>query len=193
MGTTRKKRQITSIIDFKTGAPERWHSLQISGYEHLDCSIPLDFDEETHTYRFKGRVVPSVTQILFDMGCISEFSTWSEFARDRGTKVHQACALLPDRLDWSTVDARIVPYVMSFQEWLKVGWINIMAQEQRGYNQELGYAGTLDLRVGTGSSNATLYLQADGSLAKLKSHTDRRAWHTFVSMCNVWNWRHNGK
>lgn len=178
------------IIDLKTGAPERWHELQVAAYDHMDCSIPLDFDDETHTYRFEGRVIPSVTQILFDMGCISEFSTWSEFARDRGTKVHQACALLPDRLDWTTVDARILPYVMSLQEWFKVSWINIVAQEQRGYNRELGYAGTLDLRASNVQPNATLYLQQDGSLAKLKPHTDRRAWYTFVSMVNVWRWKH---
>jgi hypothetical protein len=180
------------VIDLKTGAPQRWHALQVAAYEHLDCSIPLDFDEESHTYKLEGRVIPSVTQILWNMEAISECSTFIEYPRARGTAVHQACALLPDRLDWSTVDPRLVPMIASYCVWLTGNNIRVEAQEQRGYNAELGYAGTLDLRVGNWPSG-TLYLDGRGGMPKFVAHSNRRDWHTFVSMTNVYHWRNNGR
>jgi len=176
------------ILDLKTGAPARWHELQVAAYEHGTPAPDLDFDAELHVYRDVGEIVPSVTQILFDMGCISEFSTFSEFARDRGTAVHAACALLPERLDWSTVDDRCLPYVQSFQRWLETTKAGILAQEQRVYLLDVDVAGTLDLRVNNGMSG-TLYLQADGSLAKFKACDVRRSWAIFVSMVNVWRFK----
>jgi hypothetical protein len=181
------------IIDYKTGAPARWHPLQIAAYEHLDCSIVPEFDEATHTYRLDGRVIPSVTQILSDMGEISEFSKQSPRARDLGLAVHAGCALLPDRLDWSTVQAEIMGDILSCMTWLERMKFEIEAQEQRGVNRELWYAGTLDLRGVIPpinyQSGGTLYLQDDGSLATLKVYDSHRIyWGTFVSMVNVWNW-----
>ena len=178
------------ILDLKTGAPARWHELQVAAYEHGTPAPDIEFDAELHRYSKKGVHFPSVTQILFDMGCISEFSTFSELARDRGTAVHAACALLPDKLDWSTVDARVLPYVKSFQEWLQTTKnAGILAQEQRVYIPELDVAGTLDLRVNNGMSG-TLYLQADGSLAKFKACDVRKSWAVFVSIVNFYRWKH---
>ena len=155
--------------------------------------VEFEFNEEKHEYKINARIIPSVTQILKDMGAISEFSMQSEIARERGTMVHIAGSFLPDRLDWSTVDSRIMGYVLSCAEWFKTTGCAVEAQEQRVYIPELDVAGTLDLRgsFSTGRSG-TLYLQADGSLAKFKICDVRTSWAIFVSMVNVWRYR-NGK
>lgn len=178
------------IVDLKTGSPAKWHRLQVAAYEHLDPVIVPTFHESTHSYFVDGRRVPSVTQILFDLGEISEFSTWNELARDVGTAVHACCALLPDKLDFAEVDPRALPYVLSYLEWESRGNYTIKAKEQRGYNKYFGYAGTFDLETVEGYGNATLYLRADGGLANLKKYeTGRADWYTFISMVNVWKWR----
>jgi hypothetical protein len=98
--------------------------------------------------------------------------------------------LLPDKLDFAEVDPRALPYVLSYLEWESRGEWTIEAKEQRGYNAELGYAGTFDLKVKEGIYNGTLYLRADGGLANLRIYeTTREDWHTFISMVNVWRWR----
>lgn len=183
------------ICDLKTGAPQRWHELQVAAYEHGKVLTAADwawkFDPEKHEYTLNGYLVPSVTQILKDMDCISEFSMQSERARERGIMVHIAGSFLPDRLDWSTVDSRILGYVLSCAEWFARTGCKVEAQEQRVYIPELDVAGTLDLRgsFNTGQSG-TLYLQADGSLAKFKACDVRKSWAVFVSMVNVWRWKH---
>ncbi len=175
------------ILDAKTGARAPWHSLQIDAYRHLACLNPPDFDADKHEYTYRGKVYPSVTQILFAMGAISEFSTWSEYARDLGTVVHRAIAMLDDQFDWLAWDYRIWPYLYSFLEWKHKSGAKIQAQEQRGINLELGYAGTLDLRC-EWEAHGTLYLQSDGSMAKFQRQTNQNAWHVFVSMCNTFTW-----
>jgi hypothetical protein len=176
------------IVDLKTGAPAPWHSLQVAAYEKLEARPALAFDAETHTYFWNGHRVPSVTQILWDLEEISEFSTWNDFARDRGNAVHAACALLPDRLDWQSVDVRILGYLQSFMRWVERQNINIIEQEQRGFNADLLYAGTWDLRVSKGHSG-TLYLKQDGSMPTFNSYRTGQDWPTFLSMVNVWHWK----
>lgn len=179
------------IIDLKTGTPERWHSLQVAAYEH-GKDWYFRFDPEKHEYRRHDnkQVIPSVTQVLKEMGLISEWAMQSERARERGTIVHIAAALLPDRLDWSTVDSRIMGYVMSAALWFETTGCKVEAQEQRVYIPELDVAGTLDLR-GTFQSgkSGTLYLQEDGSLAKFKACDVRKDWNVFVSICNFYRWK----
>lgn len=154
----------------------------------------IEFDEATHAYTVNGEGLPSVTQILSDLGEISEFSTASEYRRDVGIAVHAAAALLPDRLDWSSVGAESIPYLLSLQLWFDATGNTIQAQEQRGANKNFGYAGTLDLRVLEGVGQlATLYLQGDGSMAKIVKYDNTLALkHTFSSFVNVWNWKYRG-
>jgi hypothetical protein len=179
-----------AIIDLKTGVPAPWHSLQVAAYEKLDAITALDFDAETHTYFMNGQKVPSVTQILWDLGEISEFSTWNDFARDRGLAVHAACALLPDRLDWRSVDLRIIGYLESFMRWVERQKFGVFEQEQRGFNSDLVYAGTWDLRVPVSTCRSgTLYLKQDGSLPMFNSYYYGQEWPTFLSMVNVWHWK----
>lgn len=186
---SQSKKEKPTTIDLKSGASEAWHSLQVSAYEH---GIPtkFDFDPEKHEYRLDGRVIPSVTTILRDMGEISEFSMQSERARERGTMVHIAASFLPDNLDWSSIESSIFGYVMSAALWFEKTGCKVEAQEQQIYLPDLDVAGTLDLRGSfQGGKSGTLYLQADGSLAKFKAADTRRGYQIFVSMVNVWRYR----
>ena len=176
------------VLDLKTGAPEPWHPLQVAAYDHGDPDTPLEFDAPTHTYKL-CYVIPSVTQILDEMGEISEFAKQSERARERGIMVHIAGSLLPDRLDWSTVDNEIWLYVLSLAKWFEQTGCKVQAQEQLVYINGLDVAGTLDLRCTFArGASGTLYLQKDGSLAKFRA-VERNSWEVFVSIVNHWKWR----
>lgn len=115
----------------------------------------IDFDEAAHRYSMAGVTVPSVTQILDAMGQISDFCKSTQ-ASERGSRVHEACAMLARGvLDWSTVDPRVLGYVLSYQEYLGAcsGWRGptaewtLKAVEQRVYSPN-GYAGTYDALFG---------------------------------------------
>lgn len=103
------------------------------------------FDPETHSYTINGVKVPSVTGLICRAGLVD--STWyTPQSRDRGTYVHEACALY-DRgtLDDSTVDPRIRPYLdawVKFQGIMKPGKFSVI--EQPFYSEKYGYAGTID-------------------------------------------------
>lgn len=162
----------------------------------------LTFEADHHEYRWHGEIVPSVTSILKHAGQISEFCM-QEFAAQRGTQIHAACALLAlDNLDWSTIDARILGYVLSYAEFLKTAGWKIESVEQQRYCPILKIAGTYDLLaegwitdlksgaparwhkyqlalyhrlagLDFKTRRATLYLQADGRVAKLVEHKNR--------------------
>ena len=69
---------------------------------------PLKFDAATHTFWRDGVRILSVTQVLRRCGLVSPW--WTEEARNRGTRVHQA--LLREGLD----EMRGIP-VLHFQKW----------------------------------------------------------------------------
>lgn len=174
------------IIDIKTGGWESWHQYQTAAYDHASEGLPIAFDWSLHRYELAGMELPSVTKILFTRGLISPWSLRDNFARDRGAAVHQACALLPDRLDWSSVDPRCFLYVCSFAEWLDQTKFVIEAQEQIVCNAAYGYAGTYDLKgylpFGYNPTRAALYLQRDGSIAKVRIHDSPADWPYFKKL-----------
>jgi hypothetical protein len=71
----------------------------------------IELDKETHIY---SPALPSVTQILQDIGFID--STWfTEESRDRGSRVHARCEDYDlGRLDWQTIDDEIEGYIRSY-------------------------------------------------------------------------------
>ncbi len=102
----------------------------------------LTFDEDKHLFTFKGIRVPSVTQILKDLGYLSQFYT--EKGRDRGKKIHEATEYLDlGKLDWNSVN-KIKPYIRSYQQFLKRHKVTILGVELKVFNKELWYAGILD-------------------------------------------------
>ena len=106
--------------------------------------INLDFDEESHTYRHNGKVVPSVTQILKDLGFIDD-EWFTEESRNRGNNVHRACELLDNgNLDWLSVSDEIRGYVAAYESFLSESKCGILEVEQRLFNENLFVAGTVD-------------------------------------------------
>lgn len=112
--------------------------------------LDLQFDEETHTYRYAGHVVRSVTQVLADAG-LCDYTYSSEFAMWRGSIVHKAVHVeLTNRLDWSTVSESFHPYIMAAKQMVADLGGEVVDVERRVFSSIYGFAGTLDLilRVG---------------------------------------------
>ncbi len=111
----------------------------------------LHFDRATHTYRLGSRVLPSVTQILEDVGIIDYSQIPVEtrqMALERGSAVHEAIALdLQSDLDESSAEeSGILGYVHAAREARRALGVEILAVEEQVYHPVLDYAGTLDLR-----------------------------------------------
>lgn len=107
----------------------------------------LSFDEPTHTYRWNGRIVPSVTQILAPLEDF-ERVPWDvlEAARQFGSHVHQAVHLhILGQLDWQALDPALAPYVRAADKFLASVKADISDAEVRLYSEASRYAGTCDL------------------------------------------------
>ena len=105
----------------------------------------LTFDEPTHTYRWNGVIVPSVTTIIKPLTSFDGIPPdVLERKRQIGVAVHYACELIDqNRLDASSVAPEIAGYLVAYREFLaakKPEWALI---ESRVYHP-IGFAGTLD-------------------------------------------------
>lgn len=108
--------------------------------------MSLQFDAAHHVYRYDGRVVPSVTQVLEPLQYLDGVP-WAvlEAAREFGTHVHLAVHLWNVRqLDVDSLDPALKPYLMGWQDFLRDTGFEVTASETRVYNAQLGYAGTPD-------------------------------------------------
>lgn len=105
----------------------------------------LQFDPVTHRYTANGRRVRSVTQALYAAGLV-DFSWCTEFARWRGSAVHQAIHLeLTTGLDWSSLPESFHPFVNAATEYLRDHHALVIETERRVYSPTYNYAGTLDV------------------------------------------------
>lgn len=108
----------------------------------------LTFDEETHTYRHNGLVVPSVTQILSPLIDLSAVPPGVlEAASKFGVAVHKACELwdLGD-LDEDALDDNLRPYLAGWKLFVSENRCSWDGIEKRVFHKTLRYAGTLDRR-----------------------------------------------
>lgn len=108
----------------------------------------LYFDEETHTYYWKGKKVPSVTEIAKPISFerLNELPKWVvEQARQRGTAVHAYAEeyLLCGELDWDSIEPQFLPYVENFVNWARTYKPKLLYTEFRMGCEE--FAGTTDL------------------------------------------------
>lgn len=106
----------------------------------------LTFDEATHTYRFGGVVVPSVTQVLRPLMNLDHVDAdLLRRASAFGTAVHRACELHDlDQLDESALDPALAPYLEGWRKFCRDYGCAWEAIETRVYHPTLRYAGTLD-------------------------------------------------
>lgn len=73
--------------------------------------MSLTYNDERHEYKVDGAIIPSTTQVLDYEGFV-DTTFMNEHGRDRGGIVHLANKyLLEGRLNESTLDPRIIPYV----------------------------------------------------------------------------------
>jgi len=103
-----------------------------------------EFREATHEYFIGGNPVPSVTGVLKEAGLIDD-SFFTPAAAERGTFVHQACALWDKgELDTCALDPVLVPYLEAWQKFRKESGVTPTIIEEPFYSLEHGFAGTID-------------------------------------------------
>ena len=110
----------------------------------------LRFTAKGHSYRYRGRVVPSVTQVLEAMGLSTIHLIPDKhrvFALERGRLVHLACELYDQgRLKWATLDPQLAPYVRAWAKFSEVMDFVPYDIERRVVIGGGRCAGTLDVR-----------------------------------------------
>lgn len=110
-------------------------------------ATPLDFDEATHVFTRGGVRVPSVTQCIAACGLIDPRTTTSEWARDRGRRVHRAVYLLTTESEdaaLSVLEPDDVPYFEAAQWWMASSGVEVFAAEE--LVDAGSYAGWRDIR-----------------------------------------------
>jgi hypothetical protein len=112
------------------------------------------FDSATHTYKLGELVVPSVTQVLANVGLVDYGFIKDEVlarASERGDIAHEACAFLDrDVLDWDTLHPEISPYIFAWERARKdIGFVHEAdGVERSGVHTENGmsFGYTIDRR-----------------------------------------------
>ena len=108
--------------------------------------MSLTFEVETHTYRFNGVVVPSVTQVLkplTDYGMIPADTL--EIARMKGLATHKMVELhSKGDLDEDSLPKWMSPGLAQWRKFLDDTGFEMIVAEQRVYHEQYAFAGTLD-------------------------------------------------
>ena len=121
----------------------------------------LTFDRIDHEYRWDGKVVPSVTQVIGEWqqinvygveyyantftGAVVKVETFRA-AADFGTAVHSMCHMeLKGILSESALHPALIPPLEQFRTWMDHFKPEILLVEQPMYSQKYGYAGTPDI------------------------------------------------
>lgn len=104
----------------------------------------LTFIEDTHQFFWDGVEVPSVTQILTELGIIKT-NFYPSGVAERGKYVHEATVLMDENdLDWDTVPKGWRGYLEAYNKLKAEHSIEWEHREYKFYNKELGYAGIID-------------------------------------------------
>lgn len=130
--------------------------------------MSLEFDKETHTYRWNGAVVPSVTQVL-DPYTGLEFVDREVLRRaaEFGNHVHEACHLFNlDTLDRESLDPELAPYVDAWASFLEDTGAVVLLSEHQVVSEQFGYAGTLDTIVWWGKSKRLIDVKSTAGIPK---------------------------
>jgi hypothetical protein len=183
----------------------------------------LTFDAANHIYTMAGHPVPSVTQILADMGLID--TTWfDEWSRTRGRMVHRVVELhLSGELDEENLDPILMPYLDAWKQFEVDTKFAPTATEAPLYSIVHQFAGTpdyigvlngceavVDAKSGAIYRATALQLAGYEVLAgrplkrfalqlmdtgkyKLTSFTSRQDRGIFLAALAVWQWKNNGR
>lgn len=115
--------------------------------------MSLAFDAEKHEYRWAGKLLPSVTQVL---AIVNDFDSIPrailENARARGERLHAAINLFNrDDLDFASLDDETRDDVYAWARFLRESSAVVIASEQPVFHERLGFAGTPDVVLQWGS------------------------------------------
>ena len=108
------------------------------------------FDEQSHTYLVDGEEVPSVTTILQPLtsrGYSAVNPSVLEYARNRGTAVHEALEKYDLGIE-PEVYPEIEGFIRAYLDWGQIYRPTWTGVEQIVYSENYGYIGTLD-RIGS--------------------------------------------
>lgn len=106
--------------------------------------VELDFDEETHTYRYKGVVVSGVTSCISHIPDELRFSSHFQWKTELGTRVHHICEKINLGLPY-TLDGDTAPYIAAYLDWKQNGGFKILHAEKRLFSRRHMFAGTADI------------------------------------------------
>ena len=132
----------------------------------LKPNSDLEFIESSHEYKFRGKVIPSVTQLMKSSSeaYYSNISTQRlAIAADRGTRVHQAIYDY-DTLGLLTIDEEIKPYLNEYIIAKNRYKFQPLAQEFKLTNGI--FAGTLDMLAEFNGRQVIIDLKATSVLNK---------------------------
>ena len=113
----------------------------------------IDFLEGPHEYRVSGEVLPSVTEILYDMGCCGDTRWFKQKHRDRGSRAHNLVKQIAwlrhpnSEYEWdrSCDHPETLPYGIAFDSWCEEVGFEVIAAETPMYLDYPRVAGTPDL------------------------------------------------
>lgn len=125
----------------------------------------LTFDPEEHIYRFRDRIVPSVTTVLdMVLGRDRFRSPAMEAGMRRGRAVHLATQYYDEgRLNQKTLHFAILPFFQAYKDFLRDVSPEIICVEQQVYHEAFEYAGTLDRVVTINGVMGILDIKTGGS------------------------------
>ena len=125
----------------------------------------LTFEQETHTYRFDEKVIPSVTQVM-KQASEDHYAGISPqrlaVAADRGTRVHKAVELY--ELGIEVIDPEVQPYVTNYRVAKALKKFQPTEQELMLTNGI--FAGTVDMIAELGGQQVLIDLKATAKFNK---------------------------
>lgn len=107
----------------------------------------LTFEEDSHTYRLDGLIIPSVTTLMKPLSEVYYGGINAKVlgqAADRGSAVHSAIDLY-SKFGVIDIEPEFEGYFEAFRAWVKDFEVKPYATETRTYNRSLLYAGTVDM------------------------------------------------
>ena len=116
----------------------------------------LQFEAAVHAFTWRGQPVPSVTQVLRDMGLASSWFKDDPMYRERGAAVHLACQYIDDgTFDESETHPELLGYTKGYQRFLADSGFVSQRSEVAAYSPGLKVAGITDK---VGESNHRTWL-----------------------------------
>lgn len=122
----------------------------------IECAQEgLVFYPDDHRYELNGNAIPSVTQVIHDVGMMPGIEWASQESRERGTAVHDVIRFLEEGgVEPESVDERIEGYVAAYEAF-KTDWEwECLAHEVPFASPIWNYGGKFD-QIGTEPSGKT--------------------------------------